>query len=249
MKKLIVIFVGLVILAGLYIFLNKSKTVETNTASDAPAEDPFDVTLEFYNDWLSASLSTTTDPKAAGLFDSEILSAEVRTYIANTESTPLPNNLNPVLCQSEVPARVGGKSIFTQDTDAQVQILARGLETKSPYQALVDLKAMNGKWQITKITCVQGDTAPEREFGFEKEGYLLKSVPPPLDSNFWHLVYEENGIQGHTVPLFFDETSLCIKADQSETACDPNSFTEPTLVLIQADMLETGAVVKKLHFR
>ena len=56
--------------------------------------------------------------------------------------------------------------------------------------------------------------------------------------------FEENGTMGHTVPLFFDQTTVCIATNKTESICDPSTFTEPALVLVQAEMLESGAVVK-----
>ncbi|HMO78549.1 MAG TPA: hypothetical protein PKA42_03675 [Candidatus Paceibacterota bacterium] len=253
MRKNIII-AALLVLALLVIFwLSRSKdgpeTDNNNSAQTIPIEDPLDVTNEFYTAWIAAELSTTTNPYEAGLINSALLSTETRTYIENASTTPLASGLHPVLCQMDIPERIGGKTIYHQERAAQILILARGGEVKSPYQAQVDLVAKDGKWQISKITCSQGETGPEREFSFEKEGYLLKSVPPPLDPNYWHLVYEENGVPGHTVPLTFNATSQCLATDGTATVCNPASFIEPTLVLIQADMLETGAVVKNLHFR
>ena len=254
MRNKIIAITGLALLLIIFLWFNLFKTepaseVITEPVSTIPAEDPMDVTVDFYNNWLDASLSTTTNPKDSGLRENPVLSAEVRKYINDTDTTPLANNLEPVLCQPTLPERIGGKTIYKQDMAAQVQILARGGETKSPYQALVDLKAIEGKWQISQISCTQGETAPVREFNFEQEGYLLKSVPPPLDSKYWHLVYEIRGEKGHTVPLFIDDKTICISLDKSESICNPNSFIEPALVFVQADMLESGAVVKKLHFK
>lgn len=252
MRNKIIAITGLALLLIVYLWFNLFKAdpeVTNETVSATPVEDPLDVTIEFYNQWLDSSHSTTTNPKDAGLRDSAFLSSEVRQYITNTDTTPLANNLEPVLCQPSVPERVGGKAIYKQDTEAQVQVFARGSETKSAYQAVVDLKAVEGKWQISQIKCTQGEIAPVREFDFEQEGYLLKSVPPPLDPQYWHLVYENRGEKGHTVPLFFDENSICISLDKTENTCDPSTFIEPSLVYIQAAMLESGAVVKKLHFK
>lgn len=252
MRNKIIAIAGLALLLIVFLGFNLFKAdpeATTDPVSAIPTEDPLDVTIDFYNEWLSASQSTTTNPKDAGLRDLAVLSTEVRKYLADAETTPLKNGLEPVLCQPTVPARIGAKEIYKQDLSAQIQVLARGGETKSPYQALVDLKAVEGKWQISQISCTQGETAPEREFSFEKEGYLLKSVQPPLDPQYWHLVFEENGTMGHTVPLFFDQTTVCIATNKTESICDPSTFTEPALVLVQAEMLESGAVVKKLHFK
>lgn len=253
MRKKIIIVALVVLAIAIVFFINRvaiNKEIDPkDEVSSIPTENPIDVTNAFYSDWLKARQSTTTDPITAGLAELPVLSSEVRAYILEAENTRLPNGQEVVLCQLETPDRIGTKILFQEELTAQVMVLARGGEAKSPFQAQVDLKAVGGKWQISKIHCSQGEVAPISEFSFDKEGYLLKSVPPPLDSNYWHLVYEENGKLGHTTPLDFDQSSICLAADGIESICDPATFIEPTLVQVQAEMLETGAVVKKLHFR
>lgn len=213
-----------------------------------PQEDAFDVTMEFYKVWLADTQSTTTDPFQSGLINSTLLSAEVRTVIQDKKVTKAEGDLDPVFCQAAVPERMGGKEIFKEDTMAQILLFARGLEIKSPYQSVVSLEAVEGKWQITKIECIQGEVAPEREYDFERTGFLLKSVLPPLNPDYWHLVYEENGKPGHALPLFFDAESICVNASGAEAVCDPNQFVEPSKVLLQADMLDNGADVRRVTF-
>ena len=213
-----------------------------------PPDDAFDVAIEFYNEWLALTQSTTTNPFDSGLINSTRLSNDVRTVINERRATKVEGDLDAVLCQAAVPERVGGKEIFKSEIKAQVMILARGFETKSPYQAIVDLDAIDGNWQITKIECLQSEVAPVREYDFERSGYLLKSVTAPLNPEYWHLVYEENGIPGHAIPLFFDAESMCVAVGGTETVCDPSQFVEPAKVLLQADMLDTGADVRRVTF-
>jgi hypothetical protein len=213
-----------------------------------PPDDAFDVATEFYNQWLAETQSTTTNPFDSGLINSTRLSNDVRTLINEKRASKAEGDLDAVLCQASVPERVGGKEIFKSETKAQVMILARGFETKSPYQAIVDLDAIDGNWQITKIECLQSEVAPTREYQFEHSGYLLKSVVAPLNPEYWHLVYEENGKPGHAVPLFFDAESICVAVGGTETVCDPSQFAEPAKVLLQADMLDTGADVRRVTF-
>ncbi len=248
----------LLLLAGILLVLvvlwisnknNETSTETVDTSEIVPVEDPLDTVLTFYNDWLQAEQSTTTDPILAGLLDSQVLSPEVRANLEKALAEQSEGSLNPVLCQPTVPARIGAKVLFTLDTQAQIMVLARGGEEKSAYQAVVTLKAVDGMWRIAEIACAEGDVAPEREHDFEREGFLLKSVPPPLDPQYWHLVYEENGQLGHTVPLLFSNESICVTANGSESNCDVSQFTEAARVLLQADMIEVGAQVKRIQFK
>lgn len=213
-------------------------------------ESALDVSLDFYNSWLHALQSTTTDPYQAGLLDAPILSPEVRAEIERKHNEYKDGDFEPVLCQMETPKRVGGKEIYVTDTKSQIMMLARGMETKSQYQAIVTLEVVDNAWQIKKIECSQGDVAPESEFDFDQTGNLLKqSVQPPLDPSKWHLVFEENGEAGHVAPLTFDAMTLCVDVDGAEKACNLEQLSEGLKVRIQADMTEEGAVVKKLYFQ
>jgi hypothetical protein len=124
--------------------------------------------------------------------------------------------------------------------------LARGLEERSPNVAVVTLGGDTGEWLITDIRCAQGESGPEREFSFDREGHLLKSVPPPLNPDYWHLVFEENGINGHTAPLFFDESSTCVALDGTEATCNTDNFVDATKALVQGEMTESGVEVKRV---
>lgn len=219
----------------------------TQQTSTPPEEDVLDVVSAFYESWLEAIKGTEGVSKDE-LLNSPLLSASVRTKVATALDTNEPEMQDPVLCQVVPPDRIGGRVLFAQPTEAQVMMLARGLETPSPYQAIVSVIAVNGQWQISDITCSQGETAPQRDYDFEREGFLLKQVPPPLNPDFWHLVYEENGQMGRTVPLTFTENSVCVLANGEEQPCDESSFRDATKVTVRADMSETGATVRRLEF-
>jgi hypothetical protein len=104
----------------------------------------------------------------------------------------------------------------------------------------------NGGWYIDNIQCSFGEFAEEKEFSFEKEGFLLKnSVPSPYNSKNWHLVFAENGQDGHVVPLFFDSESQCTDLDGNKSVCKPDQFTETTGVFIRGQMTERGVSVKQ----
>ena len=251
-KKIIIIAGAAILLLGvaLYAFFgNKDRNSDFSVdAVQIPTENAFEVTMEFYNQWLADTQSTTTNPIASGLINSNRISAEVRSIIQDKRTNKAKGDLEAVFCQATVPERVGGKEVFLGETQAQVLVLARGFEEKSPYVSLVTLSAVNGLWQITKIECTQSEVGVEREYDFERSGFLLKSVPPPLNPEYWHLVYEEAGKPGHTLPLFFGAESICVSANGEETVCNPDSFTEPSKVLLQADMLDSGADVRRVTF-
>ena len=42
---------------------------------------------------------------------------------------------------------------------------------------------------------------------------------------------------------------LKVATDGAEAVCDPNQFIEPSEVLLQADMLDTGADVRRVTFQ
>lgn len=256
MKKYIILIISalllLVALASVwYITKNRSENSEPEDSVPATVKvTALDTALDFYTSWLLALQSTTTNPYDAGLLNSPVLSADVRAQIEKKHTEYKDGDTDPVLCQVTVPKRVGGKDIFVTSTKSQVMMLARGMETKSPYQAIVTLDVVDNAWQITKIECSEGDVAPISEYDFDHTGNLLKqSVQAPLDASKWHLVYEENGEKGHVVPLTFTEGTLCVDVDGAEKACNMEQLSEGLMVRIQADMTEEGAVVKKLYFQ
>ncbi len=256
MQKNLIIFSGgillLVLVATAWFFLKDNVGIGTSeqATQTIPTEDAIDVTLDFYNSWLDALQSTTTDPYQLGLLGLPILSTEVRADIDKKHTERQDGDLEPVVCQLTTPKRVGGKAIYAKETEAQIMVLARGEEVKSPYMAIVTLEAVSGAWQIKDIACTQGEVGPEAEFDFEHSGFLLKqSVPAPLDSQYWHLVYEEtDGQTGYTARLYFNPESICISKEGVESVCTPDTLTEATKVFVSADMTEEGGVVKKMRF-
>ena len=245
MKKIIVI-AGIILLIGLIgwvIFGGTNQTFEV--VRDTPEEEPLDVTLDFFSAWLTARNELGDGAFTSDVIASGVLSDAVRARIQSTADT---GGLDPVLCQPSLPPRVGGRELFVLPEEAQIMVLSRGLSERAERQSIVTLRAINGAWVITDISCATGETAPEREFTFEREGFLLKSVPPPLNPDFWHLVFEENGVNGHTAPLSFTPDSLCITPDGASSTCDPATFSEPTKVLLKGEMTETGVTVARVEF-
>jgi hypothetical protein len=125
-------------------------------------------------------------------------------------------------------------------------VVPRG--NKVPEQALVTLRLVDNSWLIDQIFCSRGELAPEQEYSFQSEGNILKeSLQPPLDSTQWHLVYSKDGSPGYTIPLFFDESSICVGGE--EVVCDQAQLTEATSVFIQGEMLEAGVLVERMEVR
>jgi hypothetical protein len=213
-------------------------------------EDPLEVTLDFYNNWLNDLKSTSTNPYDSGLINNLILTPEVRAQIQKQKAEWKEGAVDPVLCLPNVPERIGGKINYAKDDRAVILVLPRGEAVKTDYKAIVSLTMVDSKWFITRLDCSQGEFAPEKEFDFEQTGNILKeSIGAPYDSSKWHLVYTQELKDGYVVPLSFTPESICIGYDGSESVCDPTQLKETTKVFVQASMEETGAVVKKMTLK
>lgn len=245
-QKLIVggVAVGVVVLVVIMAFFLRGGSSAEDAKQEVSTLPPIDTVLDFYDQWLEAAQSTSTDPYAEGLHETPILGADLRQRLADAEGrasgTP-----DPVLCQAEVPTQISSRPVYEGETEAQV--LVRSREAGRPDQAVVTLSRLNEGWYISGISCSSGEVAPEREFDFSMEGYLLKSVEPPLDSQYWHLVFEQNGQQGHVVPLYFSAESRCIDADGAEDVCAPETFIEPSQATVHGAMTDSGVQVERLQ--
>jgi len=243
---MVALAIGLLVIVVVGYQLFKGGVQETIT-QESPQEvalgTPIDVVLDYYLPWLKARQATTTNPFQEGLASSTILSPELRARLVASESSFMAG-LDPVLCQpaTTTDIRITARLMNEQTERAQVLVLAKGL----PSQSIVTVLKQGEGWYISDVSCAAGEFAPEREFSFDQEGNLLKNVPKPLDSQYWHLVFTEDGKPGHTAPLFFDESSICIVADGSESVCDTAKFREAIKALVQGEMTETGVMVKKL---
>ncbi len=206
--------------------------------------DPADGVLGFYEPWLEAALSTSTDPYAQDLHKAPVLSLEVKKQIREGKGRS-DNELDPVLCQVVTPLQTSARPVYENETNAQVVVVSR--DKGQPEQAVVSLTKLNEGWYISDIRCTAGEVAPVREFSFDTEGFLVKSVPAPYKAGNWHLVFEQNGQPGHVVPLFFNAESSCTGFDGVAASCDISTFIEPSKALVQGEMSETGVTVKKLQ--
>lgn len=244
-NKIIIAGLALLVIAiaagGAFLFLRNNPIGE----QEVEMYDPVDVVLFFYQPWLNARISTSTDPYAEGLDKYPILSRELRKRLSKTKGQP-EGEVDPVLCQTSVPTRISSRTLYESEDKSEILILAKdeGLDG----QAVVTLNRLNDGWYIDQIRCAPGEFAPQREFSFEKEGYLLKSVLPPLDPQYWHLVFEENNQLGHVAPLYFSDESVCILSNGDEGVCDTSRFVEATKTTVYGEMNEYGVDVKKLEF-
>lgn len=212
---------------------------------EVSTDEPVDIVLDFYLPWLNAVKSTSTNPYASGLADEKILSAALSARLISTEGHA-ETDIDPVLCQTTKPTRVSGRIVSKTDTEARVLVVAKEKELTA--QSVFTLKRFNDGWFIDDILCTPGEFELPREFSFEKEGYLLKSVPPPFDPQYWHIVFEENGELGHVAPLYFDAETACVSVEKSTAVCSPDQFMETSKVHVFGQMTERGVEVKRLEF-
>lgn len=235
---------GVVVLVAIIIFAWVS--LRGSSEQQVSKLDTIDTVVDFYHKWLKAAQSTETDPYKEGLAESSILSKALRSQLKEAQKNK-DTTIDPVLCQTVTPESISTRNVNMVENNAQVLVMSR--DKKVTEQALVTLVRYNDGWYIDSITCSGGEFEAEREFSFEREGYLLKgSMPAPYNSKIWHLVFEENGQQGHAAPLLFDSESQCTDLAGSKSTCNPDQFTEATKVFVRGQMTESGANVKQLEF-
>jgi hypothetical protein len=249
-KNIVIVILGLlgVIIVSVvsFIVFRSGKDADLVTGDqETSTADPIDVVLDFYNPWLAATKATSTNPYASGLAASKILGEALRSRLISSEGD-LDTDIDPVLCQTTTPERVTGRIVSRQENEVRVLVMPKEKELTA--QSVFTLKRHNEGWFIDSIMCSPGEFALPREFSFETEGYLLKSVPPPLDPQYWYVVFEDNGEPGHAVPLLFSMTSKCISIEKEEQVCIPDQFGEAAKVSVFGQMTEAGAEVTRLEF-
>ena len=248
-KKIIVgvavlVFLTVVISLSLKEFKTDTeiKPIEATEIQQVSTDDPIDIVLDFYGDWLDAVQSTSTDPYQLGLVDEPLLSPELRSKLSN----PFEDQLkDPVVCQDPIPEKIRSKRLYELPDEVQIVVFSK--EQPLAGQAIATIRRLNDGWYIEDIECSREFDEP-REFTFEYEGNLLKSVPPPYDPNYWHLVYSQDGTPGYAVPLFFSTDSQCTDVNRVAAMCDPNQFTETQKVMLRGNMTELGVEVKQLEY-
>lgn len=243
MKKIKIVGVVLVlaaIVALVWFFANRDSKQKVSTL------DAVDIVGDFYHGWLKAAQAPdAAEPNLGTLAKSPILSKSLKNKIKNAQKDS--DATDPVLCQTVVPEDISIRRVYVNKDEAQMVVTSKNKSVAN--QALVTLNSLDGGWYINDIQCSLGEMAPDREFSFEKEGYLLKnSIPKPYNPKNWHLIFEENGEAGHVVPLLFDTESQCTDLGKNKSVCKPDQLTEVTKVFIRGQMTEYGATVKQLEF-
>lgn len=240
--KIVGVVVVLVAIVGLVWFFNKGPAMQQVSRLDV-----IDTVGGFYSQWLKAVKDPASAvPNKSDLAKLPILSKELRGRLTETLKQS-GATLDPVLCQTVIPEKISTRAVYENTDKAQVLVMSR--DKKVTEQALISLIKFNDGWYINDIQCSSGEFGAEREFSFEREGYLLKgSIPPPYNSKNWHLVFEENGQVSNVVPLFFDSESQCTSLDGSKSVCKPDQFIEATKVFVHGQMTERGVSVKRQEF-
>ncbi len=245
-KLLPVVLVAVaVVIIGLIVWFSSGGKGLLTERWTGVAGEPINITLEFYEAWLEARKVGTDEPFTRGLTQYEQIGPELREKLAAFEGQITDESEDPVLCQAVLPSGLRTRPVFIQDEAAQ--ILVTSTTRGQAGQALVSLAAKNGLWRITDISCGNAETGPQGEFSFDKSGFLLKQVPAPLDSNYWHLVFQEAGVLGHAVPLFISNDSVCVRQDGSTSGCDDNILKETIPARVMGEMSESGVQVKRIE--
>jgi hypothetical protein len=248
MKKQILI--GSVVLAILItvglLFTNKNSYMPQDPATVTQVvsqDEPVDIVLDFYSKWLAALQSSSTDPYQSDIVHEPLLSQALREKLQR--SSMAAGGKDAVICQNPIPEKVQAKILYERPGDVQIIVFSK--EQRLAGQAVVTTRRLGEGWYIDSLECSKEFDEPG-EFSFEHEGNLLKAVPPPYDSNVWHFVYAQNGVNGYVVPLFFGNESLCIDLAGNEATCDENNFTNADKVTIRGDMTEAGLTVKRVEY-
>lgn len=249
--KNIFILGGLILLAvGVYFFLSSDRSSEPVAIEETYVTgEPLDLVLQAVNDWREIQATTSeTTTTLESFISTDLFSVPLRaTLMEQDADLSRDPQLDVIYCQAVVPPRLVGRMILNTETEAQLMIFGRGLENPSPYQAIVTMTGNGeGAWSINNIECAQGEVAPDVEFTFDNEGYLLKSVPPPYQSGSWHVVFEQDGQMGYVAPLVFDAESICIESSGEQAVCEPDNLVEPILATIRGDMTESGVTVRQI---
>lgn len=241
---IVIVIIAIVVAAWALFRVPSGDGDDVAADAEGVAGEPINIALDFYEAWLDTMRATSTDSDTASLIESPVLSQSVRDQLMRAQSDA-DDEIDPVLCQSLPPDNIAARPVYEQEDEVQFLIYAH--KSQLPNQSVVTLeRGDNDTWQITAINCSMGESAGDSAAGFSRQGFLLKSVPPPFDPDHWHLVYEENGQMGFTVPLMFDASSVCVLGE-SEAACDVSQFTETAYVSVTGQVGESGLMVERLE--
>lgn len=241
-KNIILIGSLILILILLFIFTRSNESSEQQVSVD----EPVDIVSDFYTQWLIELKSSDTDPYKSGLSKSPILSPELRKKIKKAERHS-ENTIDPVLCQTSLDIDIATRRVYESEDEVQILVTARDKSLTA--QSLMTVLKHNEGWFINDIQCRAGEFEEEREFTFEREGFLIKgSTLESLDPETWYIIFEENGQPGHDAPLIFSGESMCLDKKDKGDVCVPDTFTEVTKISVQGTMTEGGVEVKNMKF-
>jgi len=244
MKKVIILVLAVVVIGGIMRFANgpERDPLGLESVKYTEAADAVD---GFYGLWLKAAQDSTALPDRATLATFPTLTTELSTKVVAALTSGA--TLDPVLCQSVVPQSITIRNVYAQANIAQSLVTSKDKNVTK--QAVVSLSKSGDRWLISEIQCTDGEVAPEREFSFDKEGFLIKgSVPKPYNNKNWHLVFTQDGKAGNVVPLIFDTKSQCTSLEGVKAVCKPEQFKETSQVRVRGGMTERGATVMYLEF-
>ena len=242
----IALLIGIVLIVGIIIWQVVGGGKLTSERWTGVEGEPINITLDFYEAWLSARNVGDNEPFTQALLSYEQIGPELRERLADFEGRLGEVEEDPVLCQAELPGGLRTLPVFLQEESAQILVMSTTRGQSG--QAVVTMEAKNNLWRITDITCGNAESGgPQGEFSFEKTGFLLKQVPEPLDSRYWHLVFQEAGVLGHAVPLFIDGDSVCVLRDGTTTACNDDVLKETEPAKVFGELGETGVQVKRIE--
>ncbi len=244
-KIKVILAVVLIAIVAVIFFIVRGTSPNEQDGVMMPEEKAIDFVLDFYDRWLA--MSTSTDRFGSEVINTSIFSEEVLNKIeADRAESP---DLDPITCQSNVVVdQFAARPFPVSETQSKILVESRDGDTAFPTMAFVTATVIDGAWKITNIECTAGDVAPDVEFNYDREGLLLKSVPPPFEAGKWHLVFEQDGQMGYVTPLFFSATTTCVSVEGVESICNPDTFTETARVRIKGGMTEVGAEVQRVEF-
>lgn len=239
-KKIFLVILGIMTLASLAVaifYVNRYQNIQI-----VSNDEPIDIVLDFYEEWLGAIHATDTDPYTSKLAkETSILSKTLREQLS---TAPENGEIDPVLCQSIPPTKISGR-IISEEADT-IQILVLSKEPKQPNQTVFSLSRLNDGWYIDSILCSKEESGAPQGSTFEHEGGLFKGIESLHDRDYWSLVYIQDS-RVYTAQLIFTTDSVCTDISGNESACDSGLFTEAK-VSVTGEMTESGVVVKHLTF-
>lgn len=245
------VLVVTLILIVIFHFTGSDKDQNENGENDFVARglsgEPTDLVLDFYSGWIDRKKVETVDEKTPNPTNSPLLSYQVYEEVKDFDFSADNTEVDPVLCRADLPNGLRSRVVFSTDNKEQILILSADKQT--PQQSIITLEKNNDLWEITDIKCGSGEEGgPMGEFSFENEGSLLKdSLPEGFNTDYWHLVFEQDDMQGHTAALLIDEGSVCVDKEGNESTCDPETFFQTMRVRVQGNISEAGVEVKRIE--